>query len=58
MKTIHCIVCHKEIGLSGWPSHVAMEKRKYGKNIYKLIRGGYVRNLDLFRGEEDGEING
>jgi len=33
-RTIHCYVCGKDIGLYGWPSHVAAEKRRYGADIY------------------------
>ena len=34
----YCHVCRKEIGTLGWPSHVAMEKRKYGDDIYTMLK--------------------
>ena len=38
MKTTKCIVCGQDIGIYGWPSHVAKEKRKYGPGIYTALR--------------------
>lgn len=35
MKTVHCKLCDKDIGLYGWTSHVAKEKRIHGEDCYK-----------------------
>lgn len=40
MFTVHCYVCGKDIGFMGWANHVRMEKKKHGKDIYKLKRLG------------------
>ena len=37
MITIHCKICHKDIPVLGWSSHVAMEKKRWGKDIYAKI---------------------
>lgn len=55
IKTIFCIVCHKEIGIFGWPSHVKKEKKLHGYDIYKRIKaGGSIKGpLDPFLEEEE-----
>lgn len=36
---MYCVVCKKYIGLYGWPSHVAKEKRIHGRDIYDILNG-------------------
>lgn len=54
MKTIHCKVCHKDIGIYGWPSHVAKEKRIHGNDIFKVLKQGEIPEgpIDKFPNHE------
>lgn len=38
MRIQYCTVCKANIGLYGWASHVAKEKRLHGENIYLITK--------------------
>jgi len=37
-STVRCNVCHHDVHFRGFAAHVAMEKRKYGLDIYVQLR--------------------
>lgn len=47
---VYCYVCNQEINHLGWPNHVAMEKRKHGKNIYQMLKAEREGRLKKIKG--------
>jgi hypothetical protein len=43
MRTIRCIVCKQDIGLYGWAKHVAREKRVHGDDVYRVLKGNFLK---------------
>ena len=41
-----CYVCGREINYLAWAKHVAMEKRKHGENIYRILKAEREKKYD------------